>query len=97
MGISGKELEDKMSKIKFTSDFNEEQQKFMASIAQMSGGEYKLKIDGEEFGMDEAMEEFRRSPEKLSELMNPKSMEDLAKEQLTTLKVISRNILTFSL
>lgn len=92
MGISGKELEDKMSKIKFTSDFNEEQQKFMASIAQMSGGEYKLKIDGEEFGMDEAMEEFRRSPEKLSELMNPKSMEDLAKEQLTTLKVISSNI-----
>jgi hypothetical protein len=92
MGISGKELEDKMSKIKFTSDFNEEQQKFMASIAQMSGGEYKLKIDGEEFGMNEAMEEFRRSPEKLKELMDPKSMEDLAKEQLTTLKVISSNI-----
>jgi len=94
MAISSKELDDKMSKIKFPENaFSKEQESFIASIAQMGkDGQYKITIDGQEFGMDEAINEFKNSPQKLKDMMNPKSMEDLAKEQLTTLKTIAANL-----
>lgn len=94
MAISSKELDDKMSKIKFPENaFSKEQESFIASIAQMDkDGQYKITIDGQEFGMDEAINEFKSSPQKLKDMMNPKSMEDLAKEQLTTLKTIAANL-----
>ena len=94
MAIAGKELDDKLTKIRFPENaFSKEQESFIANIAQMNkDGQYTIKIDGKEFGMEEAINEFKKSPEKLEELMSPKSMEELAKEQLTTLQTISKNI-----
>ena len=86
MAIASSELDDKLMKIRFPDNtFSEEQQKFIANIAEMDkDGEYKIKVDGEDLGVEEAMNKFKDAPKKLEELMNPKSIEELAKDQLST-------------
>jgi hypothetical protein len=92
MAKSTAEIQDKMGKIAFPTKFNlsEEQQKMIASMAEMKGGEYKISMT------DEKGEKVEKSITQLSEndiqrLANPqapKTMEELAREQLTTLKAI---------
>jgi hypothetical protein len=92
MAKSTAEIQDKMGKIAFPTKFNlsEEQQKMIASMAEMKGGEYKISMT------DEKGEKVEKSITQLSEddiqrLVNPqapKTMEELAFEQLTTLKAI---------
>lgn len=89
MGKSAAELQDKMSKIHFPSDaFTEEQKTLIANMAEMdAGGEYKLRIDGKELGLDEAMIKIQsmdeESRKKFLADSKPKTMEEMAKEQLT--------------
>lgn len=87
MALAGAELEDKLSKIKLPEDtFTEEQRKFIANMATMGpGGEYKLKVDGEDVGLDKALDLFTQDKGKLDKFMEaqaPKTMEELAKEQI---------------
>lgn len=90
MALAGAELEDKLSKIKMPDTFTDEQKQFIANMAQMGpGGEYKLKVDGEDIGLNEAIDLFNKDNRKLTEFMEaskPKSMEELANEQLTIQK-----------
>lgn len=94
MAIAGSELDTKMQKIKFPGDaFTEEQEKFIANMAEMdSQGNYTLKVDGKDMGIDKAMELFSKDKESFNKFMKdsePKSMEDLAKDQLSTLETIA--------
>jgi len=87
MAIGTQEMNDKMSKIKFpTNAFNKEQENLIRNMAQMGeGGEYKLTIDGEELGMDEAirvLSEDKKLSERFFSVQKEQTMEELAKSQL---------------
>jgi len=87
MATGSKELDMKLSKIKFPATFTEEQRNFIANLSEIGpGGEMTLTIDGEEVGIDKAMETFAKDKDALNKFMKdqePKTMEELAKEQLT--------------
>jgi len=97
MAISSAELQDKMSKIKFPKDsFDEDQKNFIANMAQMNkDGKYEIMLNGTKLGIDEAMEYFKNDKDALDKYMEdqkPKSMEELAKEQLTTSESIDAHL-----
>lgn len=97
MALAGAELEDKLAKIKFPEGaFTDEQQQFIANIAEMDkNGQYKIEIDGKSMGIEEAMKEFKDSPDKLEQIMKdqaPKTMEELAKDQLSTQKIMAKQL-----
>lgn len=96
MALAGAELDDKLSKIKLPDNFTEDQKKFLANMATMGpGGEYKLKLDGKDMKLDEALNVFTNQEGKLEEFMaaqKPKTMEELAKEQIGIFERIDRNI-----
>jgi hypothetical protein len=100
MALASAELEDKMSKIKMPDTFTDEQKQFIANMAQMGpGGEYKLKVDGKDMGLDQAIDLFKKDKDKFSQFMEaskPKSMEDLANEQLTVSKQMNNHLETIS-
>jgi hypothetical protein len=92
MALGAAEVADKMSKIRFTGGFSEDEKKFIANMAEMGpGGTYTLKVDGKDMGIDQAMDLFTKDKNKFNEFMKasePKTMEDLAKDQLDTIKSI---------
>jgi len=96
MALASAELEDKMSKIKMPDTFTEDQKQFIANMAQMGpGGEYKLKVDGKDMGLDQAIDLFTKDKQKFSEFMEaskPKSMEELSNEQLTVSKRMENHL-----
>lgn len=87
MALASAEVADKMQKIKFPSSFTEEEKGLIAGMAEMgAGGEYKIQLGGEELGINEAIEKLQKDPDQmkaLKEMAQPKTMEDLAKDQLT--------------
>lgn len=85
MALSSADAEEKMKRIKFSQGFDEDEKRFIANMAEMGKkGEYVLKIDGKEFDIQGAMQEFSKdNKSRLKELMQPKTMEQLAQEQLT--------------
>lgn len=89
LALSSAEVGEKMKKIRFGGDFTEEEQRFIASISEIGkGGDMRIRLDGENLGIDEAISKFRQDPDKLKELMKPQTVEDLAKDQLDTLEKI---------
>jgi hypothetical protein len=92
MALSSFEIQDKMNKIKFpVNAFDEDQKNFIANMAQMGkDGKYEINLNGEKLGIDEAMDKFSKNKELLDKFMEdqkPKTIEDLAKEQLSTNKL----------
>jgi hypothetical protein len=87
MAVGSKELDMKLSKIKFPTTFTEEQRNFIANLSEIGpGGEMTLTVDGEQMGIDKAMETFAQDKDALDRFMKdqePKTMEELAKDQLT--------------
>jgi len=87
MAVGSKELDMKLSKIKFPATFTEDQKNLIANMSEIGpGGEMTLTLDGTQMGIDKAMETFRDDKDALDRFMKdsePKTMEDLAKEQLT--------------
>ena len=87
MAVGSKELDMKLSKIRFPSTFTEEQRNLIANLSEIGpGGEMTLTVDGEQMGIDKAMETFAKDKDALDKFMKdqePKTMEELAKEQLT--------------
>lgn len=96
MALGGAELEQKMGKIKFPEFATKEQQEMLANITEMGkNGEMKINVEGEEMDINAAMEKFGTSPEsfeKLIEASRPKTMEELAEQQLSTQESIDANI-----
>jgi len=96
MAKSAAEMDDKLKKISFPDTFTEEQRKFVANMAEMGeGGEYMLRLDGKDMGIDKAMKLFQEQPEtykKFLEDSKPKSMEDIAKGQLTVSESVLANV-----
>lgn len=87
MAVGSKELDMKLSKIKFPATFTEDQKNLIANLSEIGpGGEMTLTLDGTQMGIDKAMETFAKDKDALDRFMKdsePKTMEDLAKEQLT--------------
>jgi hypothetical protein len=100
MALGSAELEDKMSKIRFPDlpGLDEDKQKMIANMAEMGkGGKYEIQVTDEETGqtitkaLDELNEKDVANLEKMANTA-PKTMEDLAKDQLSTLKSIDAAI-----
>ena len=100
MALGSAELEDKMSKIRFPDlpGLDEDKQKMIANMAEMgAGGKYEIQVTDEETGqtitkaLDELNEKDVANLEKMANTA-PKTMEDLAKDQLSTLKSIDAAI-----
>jgi hypothetical protein len=101
MALSSAELGDKMSKIRFSDNFTEEEKTMIANMSEMSaGGEYKMSIDGKSLNMEEAMqtigsmgEEERKS---FFESQKPKDIAELAKDQLSVSKSMDASLKTIA-
>lgn len=91
MALSSAEAEEKMKRIQFPDFASEEQKKAIASLAQMKDGKMMIEVDGVQTEMSEALGRID-SKEKIDELIKktaPKSMEQLAVEQLDVQKRIA--------
>ena len=94
MAMGSAELEDKMRKIKFPDFMSEEQQKMVANLAEMKDGQYVITVDGQTKPIAEALEGINNQ-EQLDELIGksePKTMEDLAAEQLDLQKSMAASL-----
>lgn len=93
MAKSTAEIQDKMGKISFPTAFNlsEEQQKMIASMSEMKGGQYVISMTDEKGEkVEKSVTELSQEDiERLANPQAPKTMEDLAKDQLTTLESIN--------
>ena len=100
MARASSELEGKLSGIKFPEMATEEQKTLIANMTHLDkNGEYKVSVNGVDKSMDEFMAESTKNGEfneemlkQLEEANKPKSIEDLAKEQLTQLQLIQSTL-----
>jgi hypothetical protein len=99
MSLASAELEDKMSKIRFPDlDIDEDKQKMIANMAEMgTGGKYEVQVEDKETGqmITKAIDELTKEDvDYLEKVANtaPKTMEELAKGQLTALESIQADI-----
>jgi hypothetical protein len=100
MSLASAELEDKMSKIRFPElpELDEDKQKMIANMAEMgAGGKYEVQVTDPETGktVAKAIDELNaKDVANLEKMANtaPKTMEELAKEQLSTLESIAADI-----
>lgn len=93
MALGAKELEEKMSKIRFPDAFqDEESQKMIANMAEFNKGtgKYEITYTDEKTGqaVTKAVEEVTKEDIEAAQKEANKSMEDITKEQLTTTKRI---------
>lgn len=96
MALGSSELEHKLSKIKFPNTFTEEQKTMIANMAEMgTGGDYVLKVKGEDLKLDDAIQKLSSDETLLKDFMKaqePIDMEQLAKGQLDALSTISATL-----
>ncbi len=97
MALGAADLDKKMSEINFGGKFTEEQRNLIANMAEMGkgGGEYKVKVFDETQGkmIEKAVSELRDEDlAYLEEVAEPKTLEQLAKEQLDLQKTLNANI-----
>jgi hypothetical protein len=85
MALGSAELEDKLTKIRFPEIMTEDQQKMIANLAEMKDGEYVITLDGKETKLAEAFEGLDTTEQlnKLIAASEPKTMEELTREQLS--------------
>lgn len=100
MALGSIELEDKMSKISFPNTFTEEQKQMIANMAEMGpGGEYKLRLNGEDLNIDEAVNKLSGSQEEMTKFLDaskPRTLEELQREQLPYLKQMASDMSTLA-
>lgn len=95
MSKASAELDIKMQKISFPDFATEEQKTMIANISQMKDGKIQMKVDGEMKDVNEVLQKFKGDQEglkKFLEASQPKSLEELALEQLTTQQSIDAGI-----
>ena len=96
MGLAAANSERLFSQIRFAGNLSEEDKMYISSIAEMKGGEYQIKV------RDEKGEEVFKNIRDLSEQQlkqaveqnkkEPKTMEEIAKAQMDTGKVMAGDI-----
>jgi hypothetical protein len=93
MALNAADLDKKLSQIRPDIKFEKEEDKnYLANIAKMgSGGKYEIKVD------DETVQLEKLSQEQIDELIKqqkegPKTVEDLARDQLDTLTRVGANV-----
>jgi hypothetical protein len=95
MALAAGDLDLKMSRIKFSDGITDEStQKLIANMAEMKDGQYKVTYtDAEGKVQEKNVTELKPEDIKaLEEASKPKSMEDIAKEQLTTSVKMQKDI-----
>jgi hypothetical protein len=93
MALSGAEVDEKLSKVKFPEFATEEQKKTLANIAQMKDGKVMIDVNGEQKDLSDAIK--GKSKEEIDTFikqMAPKSIEELSRSQLTVLEDINKGI-----
>lgn len=95
MSIGGAELERKLTNIKFPDFVSEEQKMLISNMAEMKDGKYVIQYEGEERDVSEVLNNLpdKDAFDKLIESGRPKSIEELAKEQVSYLDQINRTLL----
>ena len=89
MALGSAELDDKMKKIRFpTLNLTDEQKTLIANMSEMKDGAYKIEVGGQTKSITELNDEDIKLLEKAAE---PITMEELAKNQLSTLEDIKAN------
>lgn len=98
MALGSAELEDKLSRIRFPSFMSEDQQKMIANLAEMEDGEYVVTIDGQTHKLEDLLSRTDNTEElnKLLEAAKPKTMEELAEEQLSLQKSMEQSLAKIS-
>ena len=103
MALSSAELGDKMSKIRFSGNFSEEEKTMIANMSEMGdGGEYKISMTTskgkETLSIEDAMMEIERMGKeeraKFFESQQPKDISELAKDQLSVSETMSATLLS---
>lgn len=97
MALGSAELDDKMSKIRFPDTFTEEQKTMIANMAEMGeGGEYKMTLDGKSLNLEEGMQEIlsksKEEQEAFFSAQQPKTMEELARDQLSASQTMAATL-----
>ena len=94
MALGSAELEDKLSKIRFPDSMTEDQQKMIANLAEMKDGEYVITVGNETMSLAEALEGMDTTEEfdKLIKASEPKTIEDLTREQLDIQKSMEADL-----
>jgi len=97
MAIGSKELDMKMQQIKFPDFLSEDQKTMIANMAEMGkDGQFEISIDGKPEKLEDVISKMAGMGEeeraKYLESTQPKTLEELAKGQLTNLKDINANI-----
>ena len=91
MGLGAKELERKMSRIRFNDGMTEEDRQMIANMAEMGkDGTYRLTIDDKNLSIEDAMEEFSKSPEKLKKFLD--DSKPLKDDSQTIMKLRNRQL-----
>jgi phosphoribosylformylglycinamidine (FGAM) synthase PurS component len=103
MALGGADLDKKLKEIKFPESIaTESQKKLIANMAEMGdGGEYKIKVENPETGeiVTKALKDLNeKDVTNLEKMANtaPKTMEQLAKEQLSTSVTMAADIKTLA-
>ena len=98
MALGGAELEDKLSKIRFPSFMTEDQQKMVANLSEMKDGEYVITIDGKAESLEDLLSRTDSTAEleKILEAAKPKTMEELAEEQLSLQQSMEQSLAKIS-
>lgn len=99
MAMGSAELDDKLSKIKFPDNaFTEEQRTFIANMAEMKDGEYKIRLSEGEIGLDAAIERLKdpKTYEEFKKASEPKTIEELTKEQIRVIDAMNKAIESLS-
>ena len=96
MAIGAKEVDDKLQKIKFPDAIKEEDRQFIANMAEMNEkGEYVIQYQGQEVEVNKLMDKFQGDQKAFQDFMKasePKTVEQLQKEQLDVQQSIDANI-----
>jgi len=96
MGLAAANSERLFSQIRFAGNLSEEDKMYISSIAEMKGGEYQIKVRDEKG--EEVFKNIRDlSEEQLKQAVEqnkkePKTMEEIAKAQMDTGKVMAGDI-----
>ena len=95
MGIAGMELDEKLKRVKFPEFMTEEQKKTVANIAEMGkGGKVMIEYKGQNMELSDALKNVTNEEElnKLIDATKDKTIEELARDQLTFLDKINSGI-----
>jgi hypothetical protein len=94
MALGSAELEDKLTKIRFPDFMSDDQQKMIANLAEMKDGEYVINVGGDEVKLADALENLTGTEDfdALMKSMEPKTMEELASEQLDLQKSMEASL-----